>query len=60
MRLNLDLPPQLVLNLCVLQLGLEQHLQSHNKPTAFLTGKIDIAKLAYGGEWDSENTTLHE
>ena len=46
MRLNLNLPPELVLEVALLQLGLEQHFQGHNKFGFLLSRQIYITKFA--------------
>lgn len=46
MRLDLNLSPQLVLHVRLLQLVLEQHLQRHDVLAALLTRQVDVAELA--------------
>jgi len=46
MGLDLDLSAKLVLYLRLLQLGLEENLESNNVLALLLSGQVDIAKLA--------------
>ena len=46
MRLDLDLAPELVLDVALLQLVLEEHLERHDELAVLLPGKVDVAKLA--------------
>ena len=44
--LDLNLPPQLMLHICLLQLRLEQHLESHDELADPLPCQIHSAKLS--------------
>ena len=46
MTLNLNLSPELMLDLGLLQLGLEEDLQGHDVLGLLLTGQVYIAELA--------------
>jgi len=46
MCLNLNLPPELMLDTLLLHLGLEQHLQRDNGIQLLHPGKVDITKFA--------------
>ena len=49
MTLNLNLTPQLLLHLVLLQFGFVQDFQRHNVAGAALAGQVDVAEFPY--EW---------
>lgn len=59
MALDFNLTTKLMLHLCLLQLGLEEDLQSHNELGPLLTSQIDVAKFPLAkGSADLEVTQL--
>ena len=50
MRLNLNLPPQLMLHTTLQQLTLTQHLERDNVLCPTFTGEVDLAEFA-PAEW---------
>lgn len=45
-RLDLNLPPQLVLHVALAQLRLVQHLERHDVAAGLFARQVDVAKLA--------------